>query len=324
MTTTFIRDEALARGTLGMSALAMMRSVVAEQLPRFPGLRDIDTVDDFVNAFFEDKGAGYVNVITALPDDRAAKQETRKWVERWLVDLTRKQPWGALRNRLEKRLERSTLFTPSVAKHYWFLTDGEGDADRPATETELREIAASAHVEISVATGAGSVTLGSKGQLEEMLQRVLAAAGRLHVSDLTRICADRFPSLLETGDVLASTTDADWDIVEETTPAIDSSEVTEIKLDDEEFAQQLMTQLTEAELAAIRHEGDAAALAKELGIGRTSAYNAIQKLRARLTELAGDSARSQGVLSALLRLVLDDSLGVPSLQSEDMEDSNVV
>lgn len=323
MTTTLIRDEALSRGTLGMSALAMMRSVVAEQLPRFPGLRDIDTVDDFVNDFFEDKGAGYVNVITTLPDDRAAKQETRKWVERWLVDLTRKQPWGALRNRLEKRLERSTLFSPSVARHYWFLTDG-ADADRQATETELREIAASAHVEISVATGDGSVTLGSKGQLEEMLRRVLAAAGRLHVSDLTRICADRFPSLLETGDVLASTTDADWDIVEETTPATDSSEVTEIKLDDEELAQQLMPQLTEAELAAIRHGGDAAALAKELGIGRTSAYNAIQKLRARLTELAGDSARSQGVLSALLRLVLDDSLGVPSLQSEDMEDCNVV
>lgn len=323
MTTTLIRDEALARGTLGISALAMMRSVMAEQLPRFPGLRDTDTVDDFVNSFFEDKGAGYVNVITALPDDRAAKQETRKWVERWLVDRTRKQPWGALRNRLEKRLERSTLFTPSVAKHYWFLTDGE-DTDRQATETALREIAASAQVEVSVATGDGSVTLGSKGQLEEMLRRVLAAAGRLHVSDLTRICADRFPSLLETGDVLTSTTDADWDSVEGTTPAIDSSEVTEIKLDDEEFAQRLMRQLTEAELAAIRHGGDAAALAKDLGIGRTSAYNTIQKLRARLTELAGDSTRSKDVLAALVRLVLDDSPNVPSLLSEDMEDSNVV
>ena len=323
MTTTLIRDEALARGTLGMSALAMMRSVMAEQLPRFPGLRDTDTADDFVNSFFEDKGAGYVNVITALPDDRAAKQETRKWVERWLVDLTRKQPWGALRNRLEKRLERSSLFSPSGVKHYWFLTEGE-DTDHHVTETDLREIAASAQVEVSVATGDGSVRLGSTGQLEEMLRRVLAAAGRLHVSELTRICADRFPSLLETGDVLAATTDADWDIVEEMTPAIDSSSVTEIKLNDEQLAQQLMPQLTGPELAAIRHRGDAAALAKELGIGRTSAYNAIQKLRARLTELAGDSTRSQGVLAALLRLVLDDSPNVPSLHSEDMEDSNVV
>ena len=323
MTTTLIRDEALARGTLGISALEMMRIVMAEQLHRFPDLRNNDSVDDFVNSFFEDKGAGYANVITALPDDRAAKQETRKWVERWLVDLTRRRPWGALRNRLEERLERSSLFSPSVVKHYWFLTDGE-DTDRQATETTLREIAASTQVKISIATGDGSVTLGSKGQLEEMLRRVLVEAGRLHVSDLTRICADRFPSLLETGDVLTSTTDADWESVEETTPAVNSSEVTEMKVDDEEFAQRLMPQLTETELAAIRHGADAAALARELGVGRTSAYNAIQKLRARLTELAGDSTRSQGILAALLRLVLDDSPNVPSLHSEDMEDSNVV
>jgi len=78
-------------------------------------------------------------VITALPDYRAAKQETRKWVERWLVDLTRRQPWGALRNLLEKRLERSSLFSPSAVKQYWFLT-GAGDADRHVTETALREI----------------------------------------------------------------------------------------------------------------------------------------------------------------------------------------
>ncbi|WP_219820357.1 hypothetical protein [Pseudoclavibacter sp. RFBG4] len=322
-TTTLIRDEALARGTLGISALAMMRSVMTEQLPRFPGVRTTDSVDDFVSGFFEDKGTGYVNVITALPDDRAAKRETRKWVERWLIDLTRKQPWGALRNRIEKRLERSSFFSPSEVKHYWFLADGE-DTDLQVTETALREIAASARVEISVATGDGSGALGSKGQLEEMLRRLLVEAGRLHVSELTRICADRFPSLLETGDVLTSATDADWDTVEETTPAVDSSEVTQIKVDDEEFAKRLMPQLTEVELAAIRHGGDAAALAIELGVGRTSAYNAVQKVRARLTELAGDSTRSQGVLAALLRLVLDDSPNVPSLHSEDKEDANVV
>lgn len=323
MTTTLIKDEARARGTLGMSALAMMQSVMAEQLPRFPGLRDTDTIDDLVNSFFLEKGAGYVNVITTLPDDRAAKQETRKWVKRWLVDLTRKQPWGALRNRLEKRLERSSLFTQSVANHYWFLTGGE-DKDRQVIEAELREVAASAKVDIPISTGEGPVRLGSAGQLEEMLRRVLDAAGRLHISDLTRICANRFPSLLETGDTLGAITDADWGIVEDTTPAVDSSAITDLKLDEERLAEHLVSKLTDAERVAIRCGGDAAALAQELGIGRTSAYNVIQKLRARLTELAGDSARSQGVLAALLRVVLDDSVGVPSLNSVDMEDSNVV
>lgn len=323
MTTTVIRDEALARGTLGLAALEMMRDVFAKELQRFPGLRDTDSVDDFVNSFFQEKGTGYVNVITALPDDGAAKRETRKWVERWLIDRTREQPWGALRNRLEKRLERSNLFSPSAAKHHWFLAVSE-DIDRPVTDTELRDIAASAPVEISVPAGGGAVRLGRTGQLEEMLRRLLVAAGRLHVSDLTRICADRFPSLLETGDALVATVDADWGIVEDTTPARDGAAVTETKLADEQVAQRLLTQLTGQERAAIRLGGDASALANELGIGRTSAYNVIQKLRARLTELAGDSARSREILAALLRLVLDDSPNVPSLDSMNMEDSNVV
>lgn len=57
MTTTLIRDEALARGTLGLAALKMMRGVFKKELRRFPGLRDTDSVDDFVNSFFQDKGA---------------------------------------------------------------------------------------------------------------------------------------------------------------------------------------------------------------------------------------------------------------------------
>jgi hypothetical protein len=323
MSTTAIRDEALARGTLGLAALEMMRGVLRKQLRRFPTLRDTDTIDDFVNSFFEEKGAGYVNVVTALPDDRAARRETHKWVERWLIDRARKQPWGALRNRLEKRLERSPLFKPSTVAHCWYLADGD-DIDCPVTDGELHSIAASAPVEILPAASDGPVRLGRAGQLEEMLRMLLTAAGRLHISDLTRICADRFPSLLQTGEALEATVDAHWDIFEDTTPARDSAAVTDTKLRDERLAQLLLPQLTDHERAAIRLGIDAAALAKELGIGRTSAYNIIQKLRARLTELAGDSTRSREVLAALLRLVLDSSSAVPSQDSMNMEDSNVV
>ena len=321
MPTTFIRDEGLACGTLGLAALEMMRSVFEEQLPRFPDLRDSESNDDFVNSFFEDKGAGYVNVIISLPDDRAAKQETRKWVERWLVDRTRKQPWGALRNRLEKRLERSDLFSASIVRHHWFLTDAE-DIDRHVTASELRIIAASAPVEVWLPTHGDTMRLGRQGQFEEVLRRLLAAAGRLHVSDLTRICADRFPSLLETGDSLAATVDADWEIIEETTPSRDSATATAAKLGDEHLAQQLLPLLTSPEMAAIRVGVDAAMLAKELGIGRSSAYNVIKKLRARLTELAGNSERSREILAALLRLALDNSSDVPSPDS--MEDSHAI
>lgn len=94
------------------------------------------------------------------------------------------------------------------------------------------------------AAGDGPARLGRLGQLEEMLRRILAAAGRMHTSDLTRICADRFPSLLESGDVLLATIRADWVIVEDTTPALDSEEATEAKLSDESLARCVLRRLT--------------------------------------------------------------------------------
>jgi hypothetical protein len=318
--TTRIRDEALARGSLGIAALEMMRAVFRQQLPRFPTISD--EIDELVNSFFADKAAGFANTITTLPDDQAAHRETSKWAERWLVDRARQHPWGALRNRLEKRLERSELFTPSALKHYWRLTDGE-DVDSPVTDAELREIAAGTHVELSLPTESGSVRIGRVGELEEMLRRLLHAAGRLHVTRLTGICADRFPSLLQTGDVLASSVDTDWEIIEETASADLVGEAAQ-KLRDEKIAGELFPLLSQEERTVIRYGDDLAALAQALGVGRSSANTARQRLRARLVELSGDTEAGRRVRLALVSLVLDASPDVPSTVSMDMEDSRAV
>ncbi len=323
MATTRIRDEALALGQLGQAALEMMRNVFTHELRQFPGLRDAYSVDDLVNSFFELKGIGYANAITALSDDGAAQRETRKWVVHWLVDRERERPWGALRNRLEKRLQRSDLFTPSAAKHHWFLTDAE-DIDRAVTDDELRAIAASAPVEIAFPAGDGPVRLGRTGQLEEMLRLVLAAAGRLHVGDLTQICADRFPTLLAPGDSLDAAQDVDWEVIEETAGGPDIAVIAEEKHRDERIASQLLPLLTLQERTAVRFVREPEALAKELGIGRSSAYSMLKSLRARLTELAGDSERGRDVLAALISLVVDDSVAVPSISDMTTEGSHVV
>lgn len=323
MTSTLIRDEALARGSLGPAALNMMREVVGVQMRRFPGIRATESVDDLTNEFFADKGAGFANVIVALPDDQAARSETNTWVKHWLVDRARELPWGALRNRLEKRLERSDLFAVSAVKHHWYLADSD-DSDRPFTNEQLSQIAASASVDVVFPTGDGPVRLGRAGQLEEMLRRILDAAGRLHITTITRICSDRFPTLLQTRDLLSSTVDTDWGVVEARIAGQDSEEATAFKAAQERTARELLTQLTDRERAAIRTGDDPAALARELGIGRSSAYSTIKNLRARLTELAGDAESSREVLAALIRLVLDDAPTVPSEEHMEMEDSHAV
>lgn len=321
MSTTHIRDEALALGYLGSAALEMMRSVFREQLPRFPALDDADEVDDLVNGFFEAKGAGYANAVTAVPDDSAARRLTSKWVEHWLVDRVRQRPWGALRHRLEKRLQRSSLFMPSKLAHHWLLTDTE-DIDLPVEDDELRKIAAEAPIEVVPSMGDSPVRLGRVGQLEEMLRRVLAAAGRLHVSELTKICAHRFPSLLEADDAFDATSEIDWEIVEDTVAGHDSGAIAEAKLSQEHVAAQLLSTLTARERTVIRFFNDPRRLADELGVGRSSAYSLIAKLRARLTEMAGDAERGREVVAALIGLVLDDAAVVPSLKDMSMEGSN--
>ncbi|TDZ45195.1 hypothetical protein [Mycobacteroides franklinii] len=321
VTSTLIRDEALARGSLGPAALAMMQRVVREQRNQFPDLGDVDSVDDLVNSFFLCKGAGFANTIVALPDDRAATQETRKWVKRWLVDRARERPWGALRNRIEKRLQRSALFAPSAVAHHWYLS-GEQDIDRLVTTVDLFDIAGNTTVEVAAATGESPVRLGRTGQLEEMFRRLLLAAGRMHVSDLTRICANRFPSLLETNDALDATLDVDWAVIDDTVAGHDTEAIADAARLCEEQAAQLLSRLTAQERTAIRFVDDPAALASALQIGRSSAYSVIQKLRARLTELAGDTERARPVLAALIALVLDDLPAVPSLAGMSTEASD--
>ncbi|WP_207402772.1 sigma-70 family RNA polymerase sigma factor [Rathayibacter sp. SD072] len=320
MEPTTIRDEATALGHLGPAAFKMMTSVFTAEVPRFPGLVPPDEIGDLINGFFEDKNTGYVDAVVAAPTDAAATRLTRKWAERWLVDRVRRLPWGALRNRLEKRLERSPLFAPCSVAHYWREADGE-DADRPFTHAQLRGIALAAHVDVTVPPGGGPVTLGRAGQLEELIRQLLRVAGRLSISDITRVCADRFPSVMLSGDAHRSVVDPDVSEFDNVYAAYDSVHATLDHLSDAARASALLPSLTPRERIIIRHSEDMTALADALGVGRSSAYTALNRLRARLIELAGDDERGMATMKNIIGLVLDEDAPVPSSPYEDLEDS---
>ncbi|MDO4144207.1 hypothetical protein [Clavibacter michiganensis] len=299
-----------------------MNRVFAAEVPRFPGLVPPDEVGDLINRFFEDKNTGYVDAVVATPNDAAATRLTRKWAEHWLVDQVRKLPWGAFRNRLEKRLERSPVFAPCSAAHYWREADEE-DTDRPYTHAQLRGIALAAHVDVIVPSGDGPVTLGRAGQLEELIRQLLHAAGRLSISDITRVCADRFPSVMRNGDAHLSVVDPDVEEFDDLPAARDSIHIAADQMTDAARAHALLPSLTVRERTIIRHSEDMVALADALGVGRSSAYTAVKQLRARLTELAGDDERGMSTLTNIIGLVLDEDAGVPSSPNDDLEDSRV-
>ena len=308
---TLIRDEARARGQLGPSALAMLLRVFDEELRRFPGLASTETAEDLALEFFADRGTAWVDGLLAAPDDDAAARKTRKWARHWLIDVVRTTPYGALRGRLEKRLQRSPLFRPSSVVHHWRLADGE-DTDGPVSFDTLYAVAAEVYVEVTVDAG-GRVVLGRGGQLEEMLRRVLEASGRLHIADITYLCARRFPSTLETGDWLTSRdVTAKMEEAEDTQEADDVVFATATQAADSRVAQTIFDQLTPTQRLALRYVQEPNELATCLGVGRSTAYSQIKQAKARLLELAGDRARSRLLMTDVIALILDDRPAVPS------------
>lgn len=309
MGSTLIRDEASARGQLGPSALAMLLRVFEEELRRFPGLASTETAEDLALEFFADRGASYVDAVLAAPDDDAAARKTRKWARNWLVDLVRTTPYGALRHRIEKRLQRSAFFRPSSVAHHWCLEDGE-DIDLGASFDVLYAAAAEVYVAVSIDSG-GRVLLGP-GQLEEMLRRVLELSGRLHISDITYLCAQRFPSTLEVGDWAGRDVTAEMEEAEDTHEAHDTVFSTGTQLADSRVAQQIFEQLTATQRTALRLAQDPAELATQLGVGRSSAYSQIKSAKTRLLELAGNRSRSTQVMTDVIARILNDHSAVPS------------
>ncbi|MFC6356525.1 hypothetical protein [Luethyella okanaganae] len=306
--TTSIRDEASARGTIGPAAYRMMLAVFGWEVKRFPRLAAQTPAEDFLNSFFEQKGAGYVVALVAESDDAAATRLTHAWVKNWLVDQDRKLPMGALRNRLEKRLQRSELFRVSEVAHYWYLTE-DADLDKTVSTDDLRSAAAAVEVELQV-SASGQVQLGRSGQLESLLRELLLLAGRLHIGQMASICAERFPSLVAVGDAMNHLKEAKWEENEDT--ADDLVANTAAKLDSETVAMEIYTALSEEEHTILRNAGDAESLSTTLGVGRSTAYGLIKKTRARVIELAGSASRSDEVRGALIDLLMGETSNVPS------------
>jgi hypothetical protein len=306
--TTSIRDEAAALGTIGPAAHKMMLGVFGWEVPRFPRLAAQAPPEDFLNGFFEQKGAGYVIALVAEPDDAAATRLTHAWAKNWLVDQDRKLPMGALRNRLEKRLQRSELFRGSEVAHYWYLAEAD-DVDKTVSTDALRNAAASVDVELQI-SAAGQIQLGRSGQLESLLREILLLAGRLHIGHLTSICADRFPSVVATGDAMNHLNEAELE--KNKNSAEDLVANTSAKLDSESAALEIYTALSEDERTILRNAGDAESLSTALGVGRSTAYSLIKRTRARVIELAGSASRSDDVRGALVDLLMGKTSNVPS------------
>ncbi len=315
--TTQVRDEIAARGVLGPATWAMLTRAAAIEMVKFTGLDELETAEDLAVDFFEERLDSYPTALAVTSDDDSAMALTRRWMRNWLVDRVRKLPFGAMRNRIEKRLQRSPLFVESEVVRFWRLADG-ADEDISVDSDTLREIASRAAVQVS-ASASGGVRLGKQGELEELLRQVLESAGRLHISEIAAICAARFPAAMESGDAILASSDDEWDEVEASEEAPDFLRGTRIKIAEERFADEILLRLDDRDRAVLRWGDDPAVLGAQLGIGRSSTYAVIAKTRARMVEWCGDAEAALRLMPAVVRLILDEDVPVPSDTSVDRE-----
>jgi hypothetical protein len=315
--TTQVRDEIAARGELGPATWAMLTRAAAIEVVKFTGLDELETAEDLAVDFFEERLDTYPTALAATSDDDSAMALTRRWMRNWLIDRVRKLPFGAMRNRIEKRLRRSELFVESEVVRFWRLADGP-DEDVSVDSDTLREIASRAVVEVS-ALPSGGVRLGKSGELEELLRRVLERAGRLHISEIAAICAARFPAAMESGDAILASSDDDWDEVEASKEAADALSGTRVKIAEDRFADEILLQLDDRDRAVLRWGDDPSVLGAQLGIGRSSTYAMISRTRARMVEWCGDAEAALRLMPAVVRLILDEGAAVPSDTSMDRE-----
>ena len=299
----------------------MMTDVFESLITKFSALREQETVGDLRNGFFLDKGKGYVLAIKAAENDDAAARITYTWGTRWLVDKSRKLPFGALRNRLEKRLERCDLFNPSRVAHHWFLADGD-DVNYPFTTSQLEAIAAAADIDLHP-WGEGNLRIGKTGELEHLIQSLLECAGRLHAAEITVICGNRFPLMLQLGDASESTVETNSEMLENSAPDSDSVFVTAEMMRVDRLASAVFPQLTDEEVTIFRLWGDVPRLVDELKRSRSGVYKAMDAARRRLVELAGGGHEGRQVMLALMKAILDRSAFVPSTHDE-REDTRAI
>lgn len=315
--TTQVKDEIAAHGELGSATWAILTRAAAMEIVKFPGLDELETAEDLAVGFFEERLDTFPVALAATSDDDSALALTRRWMRNWLIDRVRKLPLGAMRNRIEKRLQRSPLFVDSEVVRFWRLADGT-DEDISVDSDTLRGIAASASIEVS-AMASGGVRLGRKGELEEMLRQILERAGRLHISEIAAICAARFPAAMESGDAILASSGDEWEEVEASAEAVDALAGTRTKIAEARFAEEILLRLDDRDRAVLRWGDDPSVLGAQLGIGRSSAYAVIAKTRARMVEWCRDAEGALRLMPAVVRLIMDEDVAVPSDTSMDRE-----
>lgn len=305
-----VLHELQSRGEFGPAALRLLLRLASEELQRFPALRADRAMsgEDYAVEFFTDRGRALTaQLITTAVSDVSVGKIIRQWLRNWLINANDQTAIGALRDRVEKRLQRDARFAKCSPAHFWKLSQGPSDAAGVDVDA-LKRCANGVHVTFFVvkSNAVKRVQLGKPGELEHLLEELFhVAGGSMHISLIVQVLAHRFPHVLDPQRVEPSSDDNQNDDEAFLVPS-------DMLLPDEQLDQgeamlarsQLAVEITGL-LSAVDRKlllvlDDPLAAAAILGCGRSSAYVRLRELRVKLLDMAGNEPEAWSVLAEVL------------------------
>ncbi len=329
---TDVVDELHSLGYFGLQAIGLLLKLTEEELRRFPALTTDGATDpeDYAQGFFLARGLALTTAVSLeAADDEVLGRMFRRWLRNWLVDQNTETAMGALRDRLEKRLDRDPRFQRSPVQHFWFRS-GElaeaGTDDTALLNTVARRVQVTFYPEPP--GGKRRAQLGKTGELENLLEKLLLSArGSLHISTLVAVVANRFPHVLDPHTIYP---DEGENTSMESVADPNPSPLTELMQEEDDvnfdlLAEIAFSQLTQEEKELVLVLDDPKEAMQLLGLQRSSASLRISRFKSRLIEIAGNDSNSREVLRRIIGLcnlpyhpetgVAMDNLGfVPSTQ----------
>jgi hypothetical protein len=309
-------EELREQGFLGSHGVALVSTVVREELGRFPVLAEQDS-DDVVQEFFVDR----IQVLTVMLLAQATNNDSfgrlvRRTARNWLIDQARKTGAGALRRTIEKMLGESADFDEVPAGHAgagrWRLVGTSGEPWGGDTGRLIAAAWAVPNVRVPKwSSKSRRPPIADRQSLVAIARAILhEAGGSLETAQIVHVFALRFAAALDPLEVsLDADSNEDADIPtprgeppsQELGPE-DLVIAEDVALDVAVAAAEIVGRLSGAERALIPVLDDSSKVRERLGLGRSQSAHFASTLKAKIRSLAGTAQNRDEIVREVIAL----------------------
>ncbi|UVS80552.1 hypothetical protein [Actinokineospora sp. UTMC 2448] len=300
-------EELQVRGHFGPVGVALTQKLAREELARMPVLAGHE-LDDVVQGFFVDRLPSVTAMLMAQARDEASfGRLLRKSIRHWLIDQARKTGGGALRRSIEKILkddafEQVSDDEPGAGR--WRLAGTDGAPFGGDLEPLVKAARGVSDVRVPKWTSdSRRPPLADHASLVAITRAVLTKAeGSLELAQLVFVFTQRFPAALDPIVVSAADVAETAELPSPEPTAEDLVIAADTELDTGCAAVAVHARLSADERTIVPVLDDVAAVRERLGLGRSRAYQMIERTRTKLVELAGTGPNAQRIVLEVIEL----------------------